>query len=123
MPRIAIDEARLRNLPLKAITCRQTGESEIVDDGAAGDGDRWIRANSDRQLARLTRRYPELRVESVAIDGSLLDYLAENSRSVQLVVVGARDKAHVEQVVGSLGNAVLHNADCSVLIADRQHLC
>ena len=119
---IAAEEARLRNSPLKAITCRQRADSEKRDDGAAGDGDRWICAKSDRQLARLTRRYPELRVESVAVHGSLLDYLAENSRSVRLVVVGVRDTAHVEQVVGPIGNAVLHNADCSVLIVDRQHL-
>ena len=119
--RIAIDEARLRNLPLEIIACRQTGNSEIGDEGAGGDGDCWIGANSDRRLAHWTRRYPELRAESVTIDGSLLDYLAENSRSVQLVVVGACDKALVEEVVGPVGNAVLHNADCSVLIADRQH--
>ena len=120
--RIAIEEARLRNLPLKAITCRQTGDGEIGDEDATGDGDRWISANSDRQLARLTQCYPELRAESVAIDGSLLDYLDENSRSVQLVVVGAHDNLDVEELVGPMGNAALHNADCSVLIVDRQHL-
>jgi len=60
--------------------------------------------------------------ESVEIRGSLLDYLAENSRSVQLVVVGARDNADVEELVGPPGNAVLHKSDCSVLIVDSQHL-
>jgi nucleotide-binding universal stress UspA family protein len=119
---MAIEEARLRNSPLRAITCRQVGDSEIGDEGAAGDGDRWIRAKSDRQLARWTRRYPELQMESVVVHGSLLDYLAENSRSVQLVVIDARDTAHVEQLVGPMGNAVLQNADCSVLIVDRPHL-
>jgi hypothetical protein len=69
-----------------------------------------------------TRRYPELRVESAVVHGSLLDYLAEHSRSVQLVVVSARDNTHVEQLEDPMGTAVLHNADCSVLIVDRQHL-
>jgi hypothetical protein len=122
LPGIAIEEARLRNAPLKVITFRQTGDSEIVDESAAGDDDRWIRANSDRQPARWTWCDPELQVESVEIRGSLLDYLAENSRSVQLVVVGARDNADVEELVGPPGNAVLHKSDCSVLIVDSQHL-
>jgi hypothetical protein len=61
-------------------------------------------------------------MESVVVHGTLLDYLAENSRSVQLVVIDARDTAHVEQLVGPMGNAVLQNADCSVLIVDRPHL-
>ena len=117
----AIEEARLRNLPLRAITCRQSGASDHGDEGVAGDCDRRIRANSDRQLAGWTRRYPELRVESVAVHGGLVDYLAESGLSVQLVVVGARDREYVEQLVGPKGNAVLHNADCSMLIVDHQH--
>jgi len=119
---IATEEARLRNSPLKAITCRQTGDSEIGDEGRAGNSDRRMGANSDRRLAGWTGSYPELQVESVAVDGSLLDYLAENSRSVQLVVVCAGDNADVEQRVGPIGSAVLHNSNCSVLIVDPRRL-
>jgi nucleotide-binding universal stress UspA family protein len=118
----AVEEALRRNLPLRAITCRQSGFSDHGDEGAAGDGDRRMRANSDRQLARWTRSHPDLRVESVAVHGSLLDYLAENGRSVELVVVGARGHESLEQLVGPMGNAVLHNSDCSMLIVDHQHL-
>jgi hypothetical protein len=39
-----------------------------------------------------------------------------------LLVVGARDDEYVEQLVGPMGNAVLHNADCSILIVDHRHL-
>ena len=119
---IAIEEARLCNSPLRAITCRQTWVRDIGDEGAAGDGDRRILANLDRRLAHWTRRYPNIRVESAAVHGSLLDYLAEKGRSVQLVVVSARDQEHLEQLVGPIGNAVLHNADCSLLVVDHQHL-
>jgi len=117
---IAVEEAGLRNAALKVITCRQTGDSEIGNQSAAGDSDNRIPANSDHELARWTWCDPELQVEPVEVRGSLLDYLAENSRSVRLVVVGARQNAHVEQVVGPAGNAVLHNSDCSVLIVDPQ---
>ena len=118
----AIEEARLRNLPLRVITCRQGGFSEHSDGGAAEDCDRRIRANLDRQLDRWTRRYPELRVEPVAVRGGLMDYLAENGRSVRLLVVGARDHEHVEELLGPMGHAVLHNADCSMLVVDHRHL-
>lgn len=110
---IAVEEARLCNSPLRAITCRQTG---------ARDDDQRIIANLDRRLTRWTRRYPDVRVECSAVHGGVLDYLAENGQSVQLLVVSARDREHLEQVVGPSGNAVLHNADCSLLVVDHQHL-
>jgi nucleotide-binding universal stress UspA family protein len=119
---IAIEEARLSNSPLRAITCRRTGARDIGEEGTAGDGDRRIIANLDRRLARWTRRSPDVRVELAAVHRSLLDYLTENSRSAQLVVVSARDHENLEQLVGPIGNAVLHNADCSLLVVDHQHL-
>jgi nucleotide-binding universal stress UspA family protein len=115
----AVEEARLRNLPLRVISCRQTGFS---DESLVEDCDRRLRANLDRQLDRWTRRYPELQVESVAVHGGLLAYLAENGKSVQLLVVGARAHEDLKQLVGPAGNAVLHNADCPMLIVDHRHL-
>ena len=115
---IAIEEARLSNSPLRAITCRQTGSGE----GAAGNDDRRMLANLDRRLARWTRHSPDVRVESAAMHGGLLDHLAEHGRSVQLVVVSARNQEDLEHLVGPAGNAVLHNADCSLLVVDHQHL-
>ena len=119
---IAMEEARLCNSPLRAITCRQTGVRDIGDGGTTEDDDRRILANLERRLARWTRRYPDVRVECAAAHGSVLDYLAENGRSVQLLVVSARDRAHLEQVVGPIGNAALHNVDCSLLVVDHQYL-
>jgi nucleotide-binding universal stress UspA family protein len=119
---MAIEEARLCNSPLRAITSRQTDIRDIGDEGAGGDGDRRILANLDRRLAGWTRRYPDVRVESAAVRGSLLDSLAENGRSVQLLVVSARDHERLAQLVAPIGNAVLHSADCSLLVVDHQHL-
>jgi nucleotide-binding universal stress UspA family protein len=117
---IAVEEARLCNSPLRAITCRQTGVRDIGS--ATEDDDRRILANLDRRLARWTRRYPDVRVECSAVHGGVLDYLAENGQSVQLLVVSARDREHLGQIVGPTGNAVLHNADCSLLVVDHQYL-
>jgi nucleotide-binding universal stress UspA family protein len=112
---IAMEEARLSNAPLRAITCRQA-------EGATADDDCRVRADLERRLTRWTRRYPDVRVEYVAVHGSVLDHVAENGRLVQLLVVSARDSGHLEQIVGPPGNAVLHNANCSLLVVDHQHL-
>jgi len=119
---IAIEEARLCNSPLRAITCRQTGGGGIGDKRATEDDDRRIIADLERRLARWTRRYPDIRVEYAAVHGGVLDHLAENGRSVQMLIVSARDHEHLEQVVAPIGNAVLHSADCSLLVVDHQHL-
>jgi nucleotide-binding universal stress UspA family protein len=103
----AMEEALLRDAALQAVICRH------IDGGVA---------DLDRRLARWKRQYPQLRVESVVARGTLMEYLACRQRSVQLVVVGSHDRHHLGEVVGPAGNAVLHDADCSLLIVNRQHL-
>jgi nucleotide-binding universal stress UspA family protein len=114
----AFHEARLRNAPLRAVTGRQRGR----DDDAAAEADRRILADLDRRLARFKRTHPGIRVESVAANGSLLDYLAANSGSVRLAVVGAGDPERLAELLGPSGNAVLQVASCTVLVVDHQHL-
>ncbi|MDM2035441.1 universal stress protein, partial [Mycobacteroides abscessus] len=54
--------------------------------------------------------------------GGTLDYLERHGHTVQLVVVGAGDAAHVQELVGPNGCGVLGRTHCSVLIAERQRL-
>jgi nucleotide-binding universal stress UspA family protein len=115
----AMDEARLRNATLQAVICRRT----VSDDTAAeGKGDRQALADLDRRLSRWKRRYPHLRVESLAVHGTLMEYLANNHGSVGVVMVGAHNRQHVRELVGPVGSAILQDADCSLLIVNRQHL-
>jgi nucleotide-binding universal stress UspA family protein len=118
----AIAEARLRNAAIRAIVCRRSAPDDEgpVSVGPA-EGDRRALADLDRRLARWKRRYPQLRVESLAVHGGLLGYLALR-RSVGLVVVGARNRQQVNELVGPAGSAVLQDADCSVLVVNQQHL-
>jgi nucleotide-binding universal stress UspA family protein len=116
---VAMEEARLRNATVQAIICRRT----VSDDTAAeGVGDRRALADLDRRLARWKHRYPHLRVESVAVHGTLMEYLAYNHRSVQLLIVGAHNREHLKELIGPVGSAILQHADCSLLIVNRQHL-
>jgi nucleotide-binding universal stress UspA family protein len=115
----AVKEARLRDAPLRVITCWQP---PYVDPEAAAEGDRRIRAQLDRRLARWRRRYPDLQAEAVAVHGSISGYLAIHAAGLQLLVVGARGAGHVREVVGPAGNAALSDSDCVVLVVDHQHL-
>jgi len=116
---VAMEEARLRNATVEAIICRRI----MSDDTAAvREGDRRALADLDRRLARWKHRYPHLGVESVAVRSTFMEFLAYNRRSVQLVIVGARNRAHLEELIGPVGSAVLQDADCSLLIVNRHHL-
>jgi nucleotide-binding universal stress UspA family protein len=115
----AAAEARLRNAAIRAIICRGPTDENGPDDAV---GDRRALADLDRRLARWTRQYPDLRVESVAVRGGLLEYLAVNRRSVGLLIAGARDRRQLRELVGPAGSAVLQDAECSLLVVNQQHL-
>lgn len=117
---VAVEEALLRGAALQAVTCRHappTGES-----GADVEGDRQALADLDRRLVQWKKRYPQLRVDSVAVHGGIVEYLTGHRRSVGLVIVGAYDRQRVAELVGPVGSAILQEADCSLLIVNRQHL-
>ena len=115
----AVDEARLRNAPLRVITC---WSAPSCDKGAVAEGDHRIHARLTRRLSPWRRRYPDLRIEPVAVHGSILDYLAKSAADVQLLVVGARDAQHLAELVGPAGNSALRDSDHAVLVVDRQNL-
>jgi nucleotide-binding universal stress UspA family protein len=115
----AMEEALLRDAAIHVLVCRRTVSG---DKGAEREGDRRALADLDRRLARWKRQYPHLRVESAAVHGTLMEYLAYNRRSVRLVIVGAANRDHLKELVGPIGSAILQDADCSLLIVNRQHL-
>lgn len=116
----AIGEALLRDAGLLAVNYRRTDPADRG--GADTEGDRRALARLDRRLARWKRRYPQLPIESVVVHGSLVEYLAHHRRSVGLVIVGAHNRQRVAELVGPVGSAVLQDADCSLLIVNRQYL-
>jgi hypothetical protein len=115
----AIGEARVRNAALRVIMCRRIAPG---GDHSARGGDREALADLDRRLARWRRRCPHLRLESSVVHGGLVEYLADNRRSVQLVIVGPHNRQNLSELVGPVGSARLQDADCSLLIVNRQHL-
>jgi nucleotide-binding universal stress UspA family protein len=115
----AVNEARLRNAPLRVVSCRHLPST---DERAAAEDDGRIHARLVRRLGPWRRHYPDVRIEPIALHGNILDYLAKNAANVQVLVVGAHDAHHVREVVGPAGNAALGESDCVVLVVNRQHL-
>lgn len=115
----AVEEARMRHAPLRALG---TWQSKGHETARHHDCERMVHAQLDRRLEQWRHRYPDLDVLPVAVQGSGLGYLAHNAKAIQLVVVGARNAAAVEELLGPPGQAALHNTDCSILVVDRQRL-
>lgn len=116
----AIDEALIRGAPLHAVIARGTFPGE----GGTGmsEADRRALADLDRRLARWKRHHPQLQVEAVAVHAGLLDYLAGLRAPVGLVIVGARNRQRVAELVGPTGSSVMRDANCSLLVVNRQHM-
>jgi nucleotide-binding universal stress UspA family protein len=118
----AMEEARIRNAPLRVITCWHSRFPDTRDGQEMSEGNRQIRADLARRLARWNRRYPDLRIEPVAVHGNIVDYLKKHSSSMQLVILPARDSRDVKALIGPAGNTALEHSDCSLLIVNRRHL-
>jgi nucleotide-binding universal stress UspA family protein len=115
-----IDEALLRDAPLRVLTCWQPRFTDIHDCHAVGKGNRLAKAELNRRLRVWRSRYPELDIRPVAVHGNALTYLTCNAASIQLVVVGRERTRGASDPVGPLGHAALYDTDCSVLICESQ---
>ncbi|MGO9925185.1 MAG: universal stress protein [Mycobacterium sp.] len=82
--RQAFEEARLRQAPLRAISVSRTAGPDDVD------GKRLAQAQLSRRIARWTRLYPDVEVESAIVRGSADQYLAAHEEPDQLFVTDAR---------------------------------
>ncbi|KAA1251153.1 universal stress protein [Mycobacterium simiae] len=98
--RHAFEEARLRKVPLRALFLR-IAETPTESD----DGNRLAQAQLSRRLARWTRLYPGVAVESAIIRGHACRYLAANAKPDQLYVTDS----HAAQLCN------VYVAGCSVL--------
>jgi nucleotide-binding universal stress UspA family protein len=116
---LGVEEAQLRGAPLRVMTAWRSRLTDIHGVRAASEGNRLVRARLDRSLACWRRRYPDLDLRSVAVNGSAVNYLAKHAADIQLVVMGCADRSDVGDLLGPTGSAALHDTDCSLLICDR----
>ncbi len=68
------------------------------------------------------RTAPDLRVEGASRSGHPVAVLAEASKQASLLVVGTRGHSQlVSCLIGSVSDAVAHQAGCPVVVVDPQH--
>lgn len=120
---LAAHEARLRAAPLRVLLRHRPISLSGQRVATLTRVDRRVAAvHLERRLAPLRVRYPDLDIRALDPVGGTLDYLERQGHTVQLVVVGAGEAAHVQELVGPNGCGVLGRTHCSVLIAERQRL-
>ncbi len=83
--RHAFEEARLRGVPLRAISVSRARSAD------QSSGSRLAQAQLTRRLARWTRLYPDVRVESAVVSGDVDRYLATNMNCDQLFVTDSHN--------------------------------
>jgi nucleotide-binding universal stress UspA family protein len=118
----AVEEAQLRHAPLRVLTTWQSRYTDVHDNRAVADGNRLAKARLDRRLTEWKTRHPDLDVESVAVHGSMVNYLAKHAESIQLFVA-AHDRTHgIGELMGPPCCGRLRDGDCSVLICEPQNV-
>jgi hypothetical protein len=110
----------LRQAPLRVLTTWQPRYTDIHDNRAVAEGNRLAKARLDRRLTEWRARYPDLDVEAVAVHGNILNYVAANAESIQLLVI-AHDRTHgIAELIGPPGCGDMRDGICSVLICEPQ---
>jgi nucleotide-binding universal stress UspA family protein len=100
----AMEEARLRNLPVLAIGLWQEDFGFTPYD------------QLDRLVQAWRQRYPDVDVHPVTTRSGLAHFLADEGAPIDLVVVGADEAGRVAQMIGPHDHPILGHPECSVLI-------
>jgi nucleotide-binding universal stress UspA family protein len=123
--RFAFEEAAIRGIGVLAVRVYRPaeppwgiGELPYVED--ANERMEAERVALAEEIAPWQDKFPDVPVETVALDGHPAEVLAGVSGRASLLVVGTRGRGgFASLLLGSVGVAVLHHAECPVLIARR----
>ncbi len=105
---LAFNEALRRRAPLRVLTTAQSRSNTLQMDRGFLAGNIHLKHCNDN--------YPDVEIDTILLEGSFLDYLAEHATSIQLVVVGSTRSGDVQQLLGTPGALVLRNSGFSMLL-------
>ncbi|WP_426513788.1 universal stress protein [Dactylosporangium sp. McL0621] len=115
---LAFAAARARGVELVAIRAHLTPAQPSLP---VGDVEEYERAALDASLAPWRQQYPDVKVEALVTAGRAAKVLIGVSHTAQLVVVGSRGHGgFAGLLVGSVGQQLMHHAECPVLIAHER---
>lgn len=116
----AMEEARLRDLPLRAVTTNRHSAADRGDRNQAAEGD-VLDASLKECLDNWARCYPAVETCVVHTD-QFVAYVTEHQASIRSVVLGAQHHHEVAQLVELTRSRALHDANLSVLVIRGQPL-
>lgn len=116
----AIEEAQLREAPLRVVTTWQSRYTDIHDISAVADGNRLAKSRLNRRLSAWRNRHPDLDIEATAVHGTFVNYIAKHAKSIQLLVLSHDRAGGISELIGPPGCWALREGNCSVLICEPQ---
>jgi len=120
--RFALEEARLRGLPLRVVCAWEPPSARYVGEAFAPTGDAFREAEGHAEdvLRAALEAIPAdsgVVVEAVSVEGHPPTVLAEQAADAVLLVVGSRGRGAAKSVLlGSVSQAVAHHAHCPLAI-------
>jgi nucleotide-binding universal stress UspA family protein len=119
--RFALDEARLRGLPLRVVCAWEPSTTAYAGEAFVPSADVFVAAeeHADDVLRETLDRVPHdgVDVEALSIEGRAATVLVEQAAGADLLVVGSRGRGAAKRLVlGSVSNDVAHHTACPVVI-------
>jgi nucleotide-binding universal stress UspA family protein len=120
--RFALEEARLRELPLRVVCAWEASASAFIGEAFAPTPDVFLEAEHHAEAvlrSALERLAPDntVQVEALSAEGHPATVLVEQARDAELLVVGSRGRgAAGSLLLGSVSQSVAHHAPCPLVI-------
>jgi nucleotide-binding universal stress UspA family protein len=125
--RLALDEARLRGSPVRAVLAwSAVSPVSLPDPGGAGvsfampvdpEPVRLAVEQTLRETVESVAGHSDIEIEQVLVDGPPAEAILEHAEDALLIVIGQRGRGPVSSLVlGSVSHHVLQHARCPVLV-------
>jgi nucleotide-binding universal stress UspA family protein len=119
---IALEEAKLRQLPLRVVSCWEIPPLEYAGTGFANTADLAEAAERHAHTVLAAAQAslgpdPGVPFETVAVHGHPANVLAEEADDATIVVVGTRGSSTIKGLlIGSVSQALSHHCNAPLLI-------
>lgn len=120
--RFALDEARLRGLPLRIVCAWEASATTYVGETFAATPDAFLEAehHADEVLHTALANLDAdagVEIEALAIEGHPATVLIEQARGAALLVVGSRGRGTAASLLlGSVSQKLAHHSPCPLVI-------